>query len=239
MRSTACLVSVLAIAAALPALANAQAASSAPVAAAPASPAYTAAQFFDTTSYGLAYSGAKAFSPDGRFVLISSDKTGVFNTYAQPVGGGDPVQLTQSTTSAASAVSYFPADGRVLFSQDGGGDELNHLFVRAEDGAVRDLTPGDKTKADFFGWSKDGKTFFVSSNGRDPSAFDILAYDAATYEHKIVFENTGGFMPAALSPDGRWLVLDKALTSADNNLYLVDLATPSEPKLLTPHQGNV
>jgi len=234
---TACLVSVLALMAAAP---GAFAQTPSPTAvSSPATPTYTAAQFFDTTSYGMAYGGAKAFSPDGTSVLISSDKTGVFNTYALPVAGGDPVQLTTSTTSAASAVSYFPTDTRILFTQDGGGDELNHLFVRALDGTVIDLTPGDKVKADFFSWSKDGKTFYVTSNGRDASAFDVIAYDAGTYEHRVVFENTGGFSPAALSPDGRWLVLDKALTSANNDLYLVDLTAPGEPKLLTQHEGNV
>ncbi|MDO9608500.1 MAG: S9 family peptidase [Brevundimonas sp.] len=239
MRTAACLVSVLALMAALPASALAAEAAAQPAAVQPATPTYTAAQFFDTTSYGLAYSGAKAFSPDGQSVLIRSDKTGVFNAYALPVAGGDPVALTTSTTSAANPVSYFPSDARILFSQDGGGDELSHLFVRAVDGTVTDLTPGDKVKADFLGWSRDGKTFYVMSNGRDAAAFDVIAYDAATYEHRMVFENTGGFSPAALSPDGRWLVLDKALTSANNDLYLADLTKPGEPKLLTPHEGNV
>lgn len=237
MRTTACLVSVLALMAALPAAAMAQAATTA--ATSPARPTYTAAQFFDTVSYGLGYGGAKAFSPDGKSVLIWSDKTGVFNAYALPIAGGDPVALTNSTTSAVNPVSYFPSDARILFTQDGGGDELSHLFVRTPDGAITDLTPGDKVKADFLSWSQDGKTFFVTSNARDASAFDVVAYDATTYAHRTVFENTGGFSPAALSPDGRWLVLDKALTSANNDLYLVDLTTPGEPKLLTPHEGNV
>ncbi|OGN45391.1 MAG: peptidase S9 [Caulobacterales bacterium RIFCSPHIGHO2_01_FULL_67_30] len=239
MRTAACLVSVLALMAVLPASALAAEAAAQPAAVQPATPTYTAAQFFDTTSYGLAYSGAKAFSPDGQSVLIRSDKTGVFNAYALPIAGGEPVALTTSTTSAANPVSYFPSDARILFSQDGGGDELSHLFVRAVDGTVTDLTPGDKVKADFLGWSRDGKTFYVMSNGRDPAAFDVIAYDAATYEHRMVFENTGGFSPAALSPDGRWLVLDKALTSANNDLYLADLTQPGEPKLLTPHEGDV
>lgn len=237
MRTTACLVSVLALMAALPAAAMAQAATTA--ATSPATPTYTAAQFFDTVSYGLGYGGAKAFSPDGKSVLIWSDKTGVFNAYALPIAGGDPVALTNSTTSAVNPVSYFPSDARILFTQDGGGDELSHLFVRTPDGAITDLTPGDKVKADFLSWSQDGKTFFVTSNARDASAFDVIAYDATTYAHRTVFENTGGFSPAALSPDGRWLVLDKALTSANNDLYLVDLTAPGEPSLLTPHEGNV
>ncbi|MFN6981125.1 MAG: S9 family peptidase [Brevundimonas sp.] len=239
MRTAACLVSVLALMAALPSTALAADVAAQPGAVQAATPTYTAAQFFDTTSYGLAYSGAKAFSPDGQSVLIRSDKTGVFNAYALPVAGGDPVALTTSTTSAANPVSYFPSDARILFSQDGGGDELSHLFVRAVDGTVTDLTPGDKLKADFLGWSRDGKTFYVMSNGRDAAAFDVIAYDAATYEHRMVFENNGGFSPAALSPDGRWLVLDKSLTSANNDLYLADLTQPGEPKLLTPHEGNI
>lgn len=239
MRTTACLVSVLALMAALPSSTLAAETAGQAGAAQPATPTYTAAQFFDTTTYGLAYSGAKAFSPDGKSVLIRSDKTGVFNAYALPVAGGEPVQLTSSTTSAITPVSYFPTDARILFAQDGGGDELSHLFVRTPDGAVTDLTPGDKVKADFLSWSQDGKTFFVTSNARDASAFDVIAYDAATYEHRMVFENTGGFSPAALSPDGRWLVLDKSLTSANNDLYLADLTQPGEPKLLTPHEGDI
>ena len=241
MRSTACLVSVLALlAAASPVLAQPHAGHAAPAASQSQAPArYSAAQFFETTSFRMAYAGAKAFSPDGRSILIGSDATGVFNAYAQPVGGGKPVQLTTSTTSAAFPVSYFPTDGRILFTQDGGGDELSHIFVRELDGKVRDLTPGEKTTADFLGWSDDGKTFYVISNARNPEAFDVLAIDAKTYATRMVFENSG-YMPVAVSGDGRWLALDKALTSANNDLYLVDLKAPgSAPRLITKHTGDI
>jgi hypothetical protein len=117
---------------------------------------YTAAQFFQTTSVGLASSGGHAFSPDGSHILINSDATGVFNTYALPVAGGEPVALTQSTDNATFAASYFPNDGRILFTHDQGGDELDHVYVRNEDGTVVDLTPGENLKADFLGWSGDG-----------------------------------------------------------------------------------
>ena len=61
--------------------------------------------------------------------------------------------LTSSTTDSTFAVSWFPADARVLFTADSGGNEINHLYVREADGATRDLTPGDKAKAEFVGWS--------------------------------------------------------------------------------------
>lgn len=233
----AVVVSVLALMGALPAapvLAQEAAAASAE-----ARRTYTAAQFFETTSYGMSAAGGHAFSPDGTHVLISSDRSGVFNAYALPLAGGDPVPLTNSTDNATFAVSYFPNDGRVLFTHDQGGDELNHVYVRNEDGTVVDLTPGDDLKAGFVGWSGDGSTFYLTSNDRDPAAFDIIAYDAATLESRVLFENSGEFFPSAVSPDGRWVVIDKANTSADSDIYLVDLQGSGEPVLITEHEGNV
>ena len=44
----------------------------------------------------------------------------------------------------------------------------------------------------------------------------------------------------AVSPDGRWLALDKPRTSADSDIYLVDLESEDkEPVLITEHDGNI
>ncbi len=198
---------------------------------------YSAEQFFDTTSFRVASAGGLAFSPDGQSLLISSDATGVFNAYALPVAGGDPVPLTASADNAVFAASYLP-DGRVIVASDQGGNELTHVYVREQDGTLRDLTPGDQVKADFFGLSPDGKTLWVTSNARDPKVFDLHAYDTTTLEGRLVYENPGMF-PSDVSGDGRWLALSKPNTSADSDVYLVDLQNPGEPKLITPHEGNV
>ena len=199
---------------------------------------YSAKTFYDTTSFGLASATGHAFSSDGRSVLVSSDQSGVFNAYALPVGGGDPIALTSSKDNATFAASFFPNDDRILFTADKGGDELDHLFVREHGGSVRDLTPGEKVKADFLGWSPDGRTFWVTSNERNPEMFDIYAYDAGSYQRKLVFRNEG-YDVRAISRDGRHAALVEERTSADNNLYLVDLAGSAPPKLITAHQGNV
>jgi dipeptidyl aminopeptidase/acylaminoacyl peptidase len=216
---------------AAPAAAAAEAPAAAPV-------RYSAQTFFDTTSYGLANAAGYGFSADGRSVLITSDKSGVFNAYALPVAGGEPVALTSAPDNATFPASYFPGDDRILFTADKGGDELDHVFVREADGSVKDLTPGDKVKADFAGWSADGKTFFLISNERDPEMFDVYAYDAATYARKLAFRNEG-YSVGAISRDGRWVAMVKERTSADNNLYLADLKGGGEPRLITPHQGNI
>ncbi|GAA0653007.1 S9 family peptidase [Brevundimonas lenta] len=241
MRSTtACMASALTLvlaASLAPAAAWAEPAGQ-PETAAPAFRTYTAAQFFETTSYGMANPAGLAFSPDGRSLLISSDASGVFNAYALPVDGGAPVPLSASTGSATYAATYFPTDGRILLTADGGGDELTHIFVRELDGSVRDLTPGDKVKADFIGFSGDGKTFWVTTNARNPEVFDLYAYDAATYDSRMIFENPGMFI-SAVSPDGRWVALGKPITSANSDVYLADLQSGGAPVLITEHTGDV
>ena len=220
------------------AIASAQAQPAATPAAA-SLPRYDARTFFETTAYGMASSDGIAFSRDGRNVLISSDKSGVFNVYALPVGGGEPVQITRSTTNATMALSYFPSDDRILFTADQGGNELNHVYVRLPDGTERDLTPGTNLKAGFVGWSGDGRTFYISSNERDQAAFDIYAYDSTSYERRLVFTNPGGFFPGEVSRDGRHVVLSKQNSSADSDVYLATLGDSAAPRHITPHQGNV
>ena len=201
---------------------------------------YPTKAFYETTRYSLPPQDGHAFSADGKKLLISSDKTGVVNVYVLPVAGGALTPLTNSTGSATFATSWFPSDERILFTADQGGNELNHLYVRELDGQVKDLTPGEKLKAQFAGWNKAGTTFYVSTNERDPKAFDLYAYDAKTYARKLVFQNNGSLSLGDVSSDGRWLVLVKQHSSANSDLFLADLSQPAvAPKLITPHQGNV
>ncbi len=201
---------------------------------------YDAETFYMTTTYTIPFvSGGLVFSPDGAEVLITSDANGIFNAYSVSAAGGAPLALTESTTDSIFALSWFPSDRRILYTADEGGNELDHIFVRAEDGALRDLTPGEELKANFVGWLADGSGFWLTTNERDPKFFDLYRYDAADYSRQLVFENTG-FLIADVSGDGRWLALVKSRTSADSDVYVADLsAAAAEPVLITEHQGNI
>jgi hypothetical protein len=109
----------------------------APSSAAASIPKYSAEDFFETTSFTLVGSAAHAFAPDGMSVLISSDGTGVFNAYELSLDGTPAEQLTHSEDNAVFAVSWFPSDKRILYTYDSGGNELNHVIVREEDGSSR------------------------------------------------------------------------------------------------------
>lgn len=198
-------------------------------------PRYDARTFFATT----AYLGA-SFSDDEKRILLTSDASGVFNAYSVPVEGGKAEPLTHSKTSAIFAVGYFPHDDRILYSQDEGGNELNHLYVRLPDGTARDLTPGKGVKASFAGWTGDRKHFYVQTNERDKKFFDLYRYDADSYERSLFFKNAGGYGQMLPSRDGHWVALLKVRNNADNDLFLWDAGEPDqEPRCLTPHEGDV
>ena len=200
---------------------------------------YSARQFFESTSYSVGSPSGYNFSADGKYVLVNSDATGVFNAYLMPLDGSAPVPLTTSEGNATFGASFFPGDGRLLFTADEGGNELDHLFVRTEDGSVVDLTPGENLKAGFAGWNADGTIFYATTNERDSAAFDLYAYDAGSFARSRIFTNEGGYAIEDVSPDGRWIALSKANSSADSDLFLVDLEGGGEPRLITGHEGNV
>ena len=183
-------------------------------------PKYTPEQFYRTTSF----TGA-SFSADESRILLSSDATGVFNVYAQPVAGGSPVKLTDSTTDSTFAVSYFPADDRFLYTADEGGNELNHLYVVGLDGLSRDLTPGEKLKAIFIGWSGDNQSFFVATNERDARMYDVYRYATADYTRQRIFENDGRFLPGGASRDGKFLAVSEVVSNTRTDLWLVDTSS--------------
>ncbi|HET9452168.1 MAG TPA: S9 family peptidase, partial [Aggregicoccus sp.] len=215
----------------LPALALAAAPPAPPKATKRPSRQYSIEQFMATTRV----MGA-SFSPDEKQVLLTSNESGVFNVYAVPAAGGKTRPLTRSKTDSTYAVSYFPKDGRILYTRDQGGDENNHLYVRELSGKEKDLTPGKKLKAQFVGWSGDDRAFYVTTNERDPRFFDLYRYDAKSYARTRVYENTQGFEVGDVSMDGRWVALDKPNTTADSDIYLYDVET-KETKHLSPHKG--
>jgi dipeptidyl aminopeptidase/acylaminoacyl peptidase len=242
MRSPALLLAALTSSLALPGCGSKDAApttaSQAPSAPAVIAPAlYDAKTFFTTTTYGLA--SGYAWSPDDKQLLVHSDESGIFNAYALSAAGGKKEPLTSSTTNSTFAVSWFPDDSRVLYTADQGGNEITHLYVRETSGATRDLTPGDKAKAEFGNWSDDRHSFYVLTNERDQKSFDLYRYAVKDYARKMLFRNDEAWNVSAISPNGRYLALVKPRTSADSDIYLYDTQTKKKPQLITKHTGNI
>jgi len=194
---------------------------------------YSVAQFYENDQYFGA-----SFSHDNARILVSSNRSGVYNAWAFPVEGGEPEQLTTSTDYAVFASSFFPNDGRLLYSSDQGGNELSHVYVRAIDGAVTDLTPGENLNASFAGWSDDDETFFVQSNERNPQAFDVYEYATDDYARTMFYRNEEALQPGPISPDKRYIALVRSYTTSNTDIILHDRQSGTSVNI-TEHSGDV
>ena len=105
-----------------------------------------------------------SFSPDNSKLLVTSNKSGIYNMYTVPTNGGEFEPLSKSDSSSVFGISYFPKDERMLFEMDNNGDEVYHIYMRDTTGAFKELTPHKGARASFYGWAHDGNSFYYGYN---------------------------------------------------------------------------
>ena len=163
---------------------------------------YTIDQFLDTKNI---FGGS--FSPDNKDLLVTSNETGIYNAYNIPVAGGELSPLTQSEKESIFAISYFPNDKRILFRSDDNGNEINHLFVRNEDGTIKELTPGEKARASFYGWAHDGQSFFYGFSERNPRLMDVYEMNISDFTSTLIYQNDEAYDFNGISNNKQYLSL--------------------------------
>ncbi len=194
---------------------------------------YTIEQFMDNEAVG-----GGSFSPDKSKLLVSSNRSGIYNMYTVPASGGDMTAITASDSSSVFAVSYFPKDERMLFRMDGNGDEIYHIYMRDLDGSFKELTPFDGARANFYGWTEDEKGFYYGSNKRDKRFVDVYRMDIANFESEMIYQNDDGLDLNDLSDDERYIALVKPLNTNDSDLFIYDTETKERTKVNENQSGN-
>ena len=193
---------------------------------------YTIEQFMNNES-----ARANGFNHNNSKVLITSNRSGIFNLYSVPVTGGEFEPITQSDSTSVRGATYFPKDDRVLFTMDNDGDEIYKIYVKDSSGVHR-LTPAEGVRTLFWGWSKDGDAFYYMSNERDSRQMDLFKMDAETYESQPVFINKEGVQISDLSTNEQYLVYRKPINTNDSDLYLLNLESNETVKINKEQSGN-
>lgn len=194
---------------------------------------YSIAQFM-----GNVQVSGGSFAPDEKSLLISSNKTGIYNAYDLNIETGEETALTTSEDFSIRAISYFPEDKRFLYMADGNGDELFHVYMQDLDGSTKDLSPWEGSRTNFAGWSHDLKSFYFQNNNRDPRFMDLYEVSLETMEAELVWQNDEGLSIYTTSNDMRYLILGKSINTSANDVYVVDLTT-KEQKLLFDSKGEI
>ena len=194
---------------------------------------YTIEQFMDNEAVG-----GGSFSADESNLLVSSNRSGIYNVYTIPTKGGEMTAITQSDSTSIRAQSYFPNDNRMLLSADGNGDEIDHLFVRELNGTIKDITPDKGAKSGFYGWSEDDQYLYFGSNKRDSRYFDVYKMSVDDFSSKMIYQNDSGLNFSGISSDENHFALTKSLNTNDSDLSLYNVKTKEIVKVNTNQSAN-
>jgi dipeptidyl aminopeptidase/acylaminoacyl peptidase len=191
-----------------------------------------------------------SWSPDGTRVAFVADTSGLDQAWIVSVPAGDiPISEPQQVTrfdERVGVVSWSPAGDHLLVTVDAGGNEHDQLYLvpLGADGAVgepRALTAEPDVIHTFGAWSPDGCSICYSCNRRDRGFFDVWVIDVASGAARPVFEADATLTPLVWSPDSASLMVSRANTNHDVDLFLVPLDNAGqqhdEPRLLTAHDG--
>jgi dipeptidyl aminopeptidase/acylaminoacyl peptidase len=178
-----------------------------------------------------------SWSPDGRRLAFLTEITGVpqvWEVASEADGPSWPEQLT-FYEERVSGAEYSPADNRLLFGMDAGGNERTQLFL-LENGEVTDLTGAPEAIHYSGGFSPDGGRVAYTATRRNGTDFDVFVQDLAG-EPEMVWEVSGYHTVSDWAPDGSSLIVSRHHSNLNNDLYWLDLET-GEATLLTPHEGD-
>lgn len=181
---------------------------------------------------------ALTISPDATMIAYSGNETGHYELWLQPVGGGEPCQLT-SLGRTVRAVAWSPDGTELAFAADSDGDEQHQIYlISRAGGQPRQLTTaGDRQfllpQTPF---SADASLLCYGGNDRDEAVQDIILHSLADGVVRRIEGQSGLLLqPVAISPDGRRLLAVGERTNTSMGCYVADLTEPDpRPVAVTP-----
>ncbi|NLY20244.1 MAG: S9 family peptidase [Tissierellia bacterium] len=126
----------------------------------------------------------------------------------------------------------------IVFMADIDGNENTQIyyikdFRNPSDDSLVNLTENNSARYQIGGITTDGNTLIYTSNERNAANFDICSLDLSTGKKSIIIENSDNYNhPAGLSPNGKYLVVNKLKSMTDNFLWLANLETTEFIKVL-------
>jgi Tol biopolymer transport system component len=139
-----------------------------------------------------------AFSPDGRFLLVSSERSGVSQIYRSDADGNGSVQLTKLFGVTVGSPVWSPDGPRIVF--DARVDANPDIWVMDEEGNNPRRVTTEPSEDVTGAWTPDGVSIvFCSNRGGDQQLWLTSPGGGAA----VQLTHEGGFGPR-LSPDGKF-----------------------------------
>lgn len=162
---------------------------------------------------------AHALSPDGQYLAWLAPWQSRRNIHVRPLAGGATTCVTAETARDISSFGW-KGSNRLIYGKDFGGDENSHIVsVDRKGEGLKDLTPGEKVKANMVDQLiDDDDHIIVSHNRRDAKVFDVFRINVNTGEEKLIAQNPGNITGWRTDHDGKLRV---AITTDGVNTSLL------------------
>lgn len=183
-------------------------------------------------------------SPDDSRVAFLSDITGNFQVWSVATRGEGAAQWPRQLTFLPNKVWELhgaPNAPWLIAVSDVDGNERQQFYLVSNFGAdeagheahtVRRLTSDDDAIHEFGAWNKECTQIAYTSNARNGVDFDVYRMEIATGHAERIHETKGLRSVCAWSPDGKSLLLVDEVSSLQEDVYLLELATREERQLL-------
>ena len=168
------------------------------------------------------------WSPDGKWIYLSSNSGGAFHIWRQPFAGGEPEQITSGPTEE-QGISV-ASDGQSLVTSVG--LQESEVWIHDASGDRRISSEGFAHTPRF---SPDSKKLFYLSHPEAPEGFpvgEVWAADVSTGQSERLLP---GFVVTSydLSADGKQIVFASTHASKGPRIWLAPLDRRSAPRRLS------
>ncbi len=194
---------------------------------------------------GPAWDSQPRFSPDGKTIAFTTDRSGMENVWLMDADGGNPRALTEEKDTYVRTAAWLP-DGNTLVARKEEGKRAGippvelWLYSRYGGNGIKLVSSDDVNNSSGPVASRDGRyIYFAAREARfsytpdlSKGLWQIRRFDRTTGETAPITVGIGGAVRPAVSPDGGTLVF-VSRRDADSVLVARDLSSGAERILAT------
>lgn len=195
-------------------------------------------------SSGPAFDMQPRFSPDGRRIAFSSDRSGLWNIWVMNADGSKPSQVSRENRWFVNSPTWAP-DGLSIYARKHfvrqrslGAGEIWQFHVSGGEGLQVTEKNGWQKDAGEPAVSPDGAALYYSKDvtpgenfeyNKDPfdTIYAIIRRDLRTGKERTLVSRPGGSITPRVSPDGKSLAFIRRV-DLGSRLFVRDLATGVE-----------